>query len=381
MNNNKTPGQDGIPVDFYKTCVLVKSERDFFQMVEECFNKQLLHKTARVGILTLIPKANKDTRYVKNLRPITLLNVDYKTIEKAIANKMIPALYILYQRGFMKERRISVNIRKLLDIMYQAEKQVLPAVVLSLDFVQCFDKCSFEILHGSLVYFGQVVKTWTKILYDGFTVKVQNNGHFSSPIEIGKGVHQGGCCSSIYFLVIAEIFAIALRNNDDIEGITLRHIRNLLNQCADDMDVFSMCTEISIKAICDELTSFHSQSGFTVSYDKMTLYRIGSLRHSDASMYNMTQYAWSNNDIQVLGVAIAPENILEKNYNSILAKVKNTLNLCYNRNISLIGKIQVVNMLVASLFVYKMMVLPSLPQNTLKCVDNIIRNYIWKGKK
>ena len=69
-------------------------------------------KTARSGILNLIPKANKDTRLVKNLRPITLLNTDYKIIEKAIANKMIPALETIIskdQRGFMKDRRISVK--------------------------------------------------------------------------------------------------------------------------------------------------------------------------------------------------------------------------------------------------------------------------------
>ena len=54
---------------------------------------------------------------------------------------MLPALeHIIHrdQRGFMKERRISVNIRKMLDIMHEAEKEDLEAVVLSLDFVKMF---------------------------------------------------------------------------------------------------------------------------------------------------------------------------------------------------------------------------------------------------
>ena len=242
MNNDKTPGVDGIPVDFYK--VFWKDIKEcFYQMVMDSHESGSLHNTARQGILNLIPKAQKDSRYVKNLRPITLLNTDYKIIEKAIANKMIPALkHIIHsdQRGFMKERRISVNIRKMLDIIHLAEKEDLEAVVLSLDFVKCFDKCSFTILHGSLEFFGfgEKVKEWTKILYEDFTVKIQNNGHFSESLPIKKGVHQGGCCSSIYFLVIAEILALALRANDEIEGITYRDIRNLLNQFADDMDIF-----------------------------------------------------------------------------------------------------------------------------------------------
>ena len=50
--------------------------------------------------------------------------------------------------------------------MHQAEKEDLEAVVLSLDFVKYFDKCSFSILHSSLEFFGfgEIVKQWTKIL-------------------------------------------------------------------------------------------------------------------------------------------------------------------------------------------------------------------------
>ena len=282
MRNNRTPGGDGLPADFYKV-FWGKLKDIFMDMMLDSYSRGILHPTAREGILNLIPKANKDTRYIKNLRPITLLNTDYKIIEKAIANKMLPALEHLIhqdQRGFMKNRRISVNIRKMLDIMHQCDKEDLEAVVLSLDFVKCFDRCSFSILHGSLDFFefGNIVKDWTSVLYNQFTVKVQNNGHFSEKIEIGRGVHQGGCCSSLYFLVVAEILALALRHNEQIEGISFKEIRNLLNQFADDMDIFSLCSQKSLQAICTELNNFSGQSGFLPSYDKTTLYRIGSLK-------------------------------------------------------------------------------------------------------
>ena len=59
MKNDKTPGYDGIPIDFYKvfwnqlgTC--------FYNMMLDCFEEQKLTTTARQGILNLIPKANKD---------------------------------------------------------------------------------------------------------------------------------------------------------------------------------------------------------------------------------------------------------------------------------------------------------------------------------
>ena len=77
-------------------------------MVSTCYNTEILPNTTRKGILNLIPKDNKDSRFTSRTSgPITLLNTDYKIIEKAIANKMIPALdHIINkdQRGFMKER-------------------------------------------------------------------------------------------------------------------------------------------------------------------------------------------------------------------------------------------------------------------------------------
>ena len=384
-SNNKTPGEDGLPADLYKV-FWVKLKQPFLDMVDYMYNHRKLHESAKRGILNLIPKGNKDSRYIKNLRPITLLNTDYKIIEKVIANKMLPALQHIInkdQRGFMKERRISVNIRKMLDIIHCVDQEDLEAVVLSLDFVKCFDKCSFSILHGSLDFFefGSVVRNWTKILYDDFTVKIQNNGHFSQKIPINKGVHQGGCCSSVYFLVIAEILALALRSNQDIEGITIKDIRNLLNQFADDMDIFTLSSEKSIKAIYEELDKFKRHSGFTVSYEKTTMYRIGSLRHSNAEMYGMSQYVWSNQSIQVLGVTIAHEDLIYQNYQGIIEKVKRTLNSWHHRGLSLLGKVQVINTLVASLFVYKMMVLPAIPSYVVKNIDNQIREYLWKGKK
>ena len=194
-----------------------------------------------------------------------------------------------------------------------------------------------------------------------------------------------GAAQAYTFLVIAEILAITLRNNEDIEGITVQDIRNLLNQFADDMDIFSLCyaKEAQLATIYEELERFRLQSGFTVSYEKTTLYRIGSLRHSNAQLYDLDQFKWSNEDINVLGITIAHEDLVEKNYTPIIDKARKTLHR-HGRigGLSLLGKVQVVNTLIASLFVYRMMVMPKIPQiSTLKTMDNMIRDYIWNGKK
>ena len=70
MKNGKTPGHDGITADFYKVFWKIL-QGPFLKMVKEVYVTKRLHDTARSGILNLIPKAGKDTRLIKNLRPIT----------------------------------------------------------------------------------------------------------------------------------------------------------------------------------------------------------------------------------------------------------------------------------------------------------------------
>ena len=81
------------------------------------------------------------------------------------------------------------------------------------------------------------------------------------------------------------------------------------------------------------------------------------------------------------GVTIAHKDLVAKSYEEIRKKGKAVLSAWYNRGLSLMGKVQVVNTLVASLFVYKMMVLPEIPKVVVQNVDNIIREFLWNGKK
>ena len=96
----------------------------------------------RRGIIKLIPKKDAELNLVKNWRPLTLLNCDYKIATKALANRIKPFLQKLIshdQTGFIKNRFIGENIR-LIDgvIKYTAAKNI-PGLLLSLDFEKAFD--------------------------------------------------------------------------------------------------------------------------------------------------------------------------------------------------------------------------------------------------
>ena len=52
------------------------------------FHLGTLFISQKRGIISLIPKKDRDTSLLENLRPIPLLNVDYKIVTKVIAKRL-----------------------------------------------------------------------------------------------------------------------------------------------------------------------------------------------------------------------------------------------------------------------------------------------------
>ena len=89
----------------------------------------------------LILKKNKDRTILENLRPISLLNVDYKILTKVLARrleKVLPKLISPDQTGYVKGRYIGENIRLIEDLMFYTETENLPGIAVFLDFREAF---------------------------------------------------------------------------------------------------------------------------------------------------------------------------------------------------------------------------------------------------
>ena len=388
MARNKTPGCDGLSIEFYIT-FWQRLENTFYEALLYAYQKKDLHDSAFRGVISLIPKKGRDSRIIRNMRPITLLNTDYKIIEKILANRLKPLLTRLInedQKGFMSGRNINCNIRRVMDLIEYSETHDLPGIIVSLDFEKCFDRIEVKALIGALEFFnfGPSFIKWTELIYSRPVACISNNGYFSNYFNVKRSVKQGGCCSAYYFLIIAEVLAMNLRKDGTgIVGFTVNDIHKIFGQFADDIDLYLHGDQKSLQKSMQIIEHFCQNTGFKINYDKTTVYRIGSLKKSDIQFVTQKKLCWTSKPINVLGINVQHDitSLGELNFPDTITKVRAVCNNWKSRGISLAGKVLIVNTLIASLFVYKMSVLPKISSNYVKELNTIIQNFIWDGKK
>ena len=111
FSNGKSPGTDGLTAEFYlKFWELLGQE--LVDSVNYAFEMGKLLISQKRGIITLIPKKDKNKFFLDNWRPISLLNTDYKIATKAIAAriaKVLPSLIHGDQTGYIKGRFIGTK--------------------------------------------------------------------------------------------------------------------------------------------------------------------------------------------------------------------------------------------------------------------------------
>ena len=114
MQNDKSPGIDGIPVEFYKTFYKTL-ENDLIQLYNNIlFLEKNITNTMKQAIITLIPKKG-DLNKLKYWRSISLLCIDYKILTKILANRLKHVLPNIIS----KEQTCSIPNRTILNNVFQ----------------------------------------------------------------------------------------------------------------------------------------------------------------------------------------------------------------------------------------------------------------------
>ena len=180
MGNNKSPGNDGLSKEFY-ICFFNEIHSYLLQALNMSFREGQLSSSQRQAVIVLIKKKDKDKRFLKNWRPISLINVDAKIASKAIAlriKKVIGNLVHCDQTAYEYKRNIGESVRLINDIMEYMDENDLEAILFSADFEKAFDSIEYSFIISILRAFGfdPDFIQWVKTFFKNVERCVMNNG-------------------------------------------------------------------------------------------------------------------------------------------------------------------------------------------------------------
>lgn len=385
MKNNKSPGSDGFPCEFYK--FFWKDLGHFmYRSFQQSFRDGQLSITQRQGVITCLPKGEKPRQFLKNWRPITLLNTDYKIISSVIANRLktvLPHVISSTQKGFLKGRYIGENTRLVYDIIQYLENTDQRGLLLLVDFEKAFDSLEWEYIDRMIkaFNFGKNLLGWVKTFYKNASSCVINNGHFSEFFNLEKGCRQGDPLSPYLFIMAIEPLAVRIKNSN-INGIKVGTVEHVIGQYADDTFILMDGTEQSFRATMGIFERFRCCSGLKMNVDKTKAVWLGAGARDRSPICSDLNVQWSRG-FELLGIKFIVDNMKDcvaANLKDILVKITRLLNSYKKRNLTLVGKVTVIKTLAVSKLIHVFSVLPSPNNSVVKKMNEMFTEFIWNSK-
>ena len=221
---DSSPGPDGIPYSIIKLTwkyfgpILINS----WSYALSTGNLTHSHESS---YLKLLPKEGKDPLLIKNWRPITLSNCDFKIITKTLATRLTEGLASSIspnQTAYIKGRQITDNLHIL---QYAIEKSTLlnkEALIASLDAEKAFDSIEHWYIKSILKKIGlpEFIPIF-ELLYKNQSVTIHLNNHNAGSYNIKNGVKQGDALSCIIFILGMEPLLKNINADPNIKGLNI----------------------------------------------------------------------------------------------------------------------------------------------------------------
>ena len=319
----KTPGNDGLPIEFYlKFWPVIKDT--LLQTFNYSYENDILSTSQRQAIISLLEKPGKNRMFVKNWRPISLINCDCKIMSKCNAErlkKVLPKIIHENQVGFIKGRNIIDAIRTILDILSDTVKRNIGGIILTIDYEKAFDSVNWKFLEKCLeaFNFGNSIIKWVKLFYRDIESCVINNNVTSPYFKIYRGVRQGDPLSPLLFLLVVEVLSIHIRQRDDISGILFNGVPIKLISYADDTTAVMPNIE-QAKIFIDIVKEFGKFSGLKINAEKSEALWLGSQRKNSEKPLGVK---WPK-VLKILGVFVSydEKNSVDTGFREQITKIK-----------------------------------------------------------
>ncbi len=383
MKKNKSPGLDGISREFYEKFWPLIGDL-LVNVFNDSYSNGVLPSSQKTSVFSLIFKKG-DTCDISNYRPISLTNVDYRIMAFVLAGRLklvINSIVNQDQTAYIKNRYMGNNIRLIEDIIEHYDKVQAEGLLLTIDFQKAFDSLQWNFMFKTLDFFnfGPSFKQWIKTLYTLPVGKIKNNGYLSDEFSISRGIRQGCPVSALLFILSIEVLGLQVRQDKDIKGFDLgfpdKPIKTI--QYADDCvllinDENELCKTLSV------LDKFGKISGLNLNLSKCEGLWLGKNKNNQHQC-NLFGLKWPE-QLRYLGIYVghSKDGNIKVNWIQKLEKIEHILNKWKKRDISLLGKIQIIKTFVISQFVLPATIL-IVPPGIIQKIETMLYRFIWGSR-
>ena len=168
--------------------------------------------------------------------------------------------------------------------------------------------------------------------------------------------------------------------NNNIKRVEIEGQEHKLLLYADDILAVVSNPLTSLPHLMDTIQLYSKCSGYTINWNKSEAMPLSKSCYS----HMVEKFKWVPKGMTYLGIRLS-QNLDELpllNFNPVLGKIKANLEKWEKIRLTLWGKVNIVKISVAPQFNYLVMMLPiTIPPDIFKRYDNIIKHFLWEGKK
>ena len=278
IDTSKPSGLENLSSRVMKIALLAQTQR-FTNLLNRIIDSEVIPQSWKEGIIIPIPKGGDPTA-VNNLRPVTLLPIQGKILEKIIHKRLMNHMDINQilsnnQGGYRKDHSTIDTISRLTDDILMARNNGEFTFAVYIDLKKAFDTVNHNILMSKLGKYGIFGKTKSLITnyLTGRTQKTKVNGNISDESKITCGVPQGSVLGPLLFLVYVNDVENVIQNSkihlyaDDtviyISGKDSNGMQRLLQEDLDKFADWSTTNKLSVNTAKTKLMAFSPKTNKT----------------------------------------------------------------------------------------------------------------------